>query len=223
LKLPPYHSLEWAGYVTSHCRAQVYLAAQLAPDDILAFETDAVFSRVPLDLPVSERLGDWGKTEYADLTYLKSGMYFGTLSTGETVEKSRGITKGSLTREEVKHALDCERIGKPVPPLVASATRFITLGQALHQDFSIWTHWITGPRVIQTALNGKRIDLITQQPFNDKLDGWMETQEGFHDTEFSYPYEVEWINETDIQSPDGIRLPQLRINDNDDNFGIDHE
>lgn len=219
LKLPPYHSLEWAGYITSHCRAQVYRAAMSAPDDVIAFETDAVFSRVPLDLDIGTRLGQWDETKYSSLTYLKSGMYFGTLADGTEVEKTRGINKGTITRVDMIAALEAEKRGE-TPVLPAEQTRFITLGQALHQDFNKWTHWITSPRGIKVALNGKRIDLLdSRDVWADKGDGWRETQEGFHSSEFSHPYDVEWISRT-IKDPEERLLQKVRIDDAHDEWNM---
>lgn len=193
LRLPPYHCLEWAGYITSHCRANVYRAARTARNDIVAFETDAVFSRAPLDVSVGDRLGEWEETNYSSLTYLKSGLYFGTDAAGKEVEKTRGINKGTLTREAVIESL---QNGEPYDFLPAEQTRFITLGQALHQDFGKWRKWITAPREIRVALNGKRIDLLDNRDvYADRHDGWNETQEGFTDTEFSHPYPVEWVED----------------------------
>lgn len=179
----------------------------LAPDDIIAFETDAVFSRVPLPLKLGERLGEWDETIYSDLTYLKSGMYWGTLAkpdrNGNTkVEKTRGINKGSIPRELAIAELRGEQ-----NPLPASQTRFITLGQALHQDFSLWTHWITGPRDISVALWGKRIDVFDSSQNTKRLDdGWEETVGAPHDTQFSHPYKIEWINDPlSATDPDDFR------------------
>lgn len=215
LKLPPYHSLEWAGYITSHCRAQVYRAAMLAPNDVIAFETDAIFSRVPLALDIGERLGQWDETKYSSLTYLKSGMYFGTLADGKEVEKTRGINKGTITRDDMIRALNGE-----ASVLHAEQTRFITLGQALHQDFNKWTRWITAPRDIKVALNGKRIDLLdTRDVYADKGDGWHETQEGFHNSEFSYPYDVEWITQK-ITDPEERLLNRVRLDDAHDEWNM---
>lgn len=197
LRLPPFHCLEWAGFVTSHCRAQVYSAAMTAPDDIIAFETDAVFSRVPLDLDIGEHLGQWDETIYSSLTYLKSGMYWGTkvkesgkvIDPPKEIEKTRGINKGSIPR-----SLVIEELRNGQRPLPAEQTRFVTLGQALHQNFDLWTHWVTSPRNISVALWGKRIDVYDgRDNYARKNDGWEETIGGPHDTEFSYPYEVEWL------------------------------
>ena len=211
LRTPPYHCLEWAGWITSHCRVQVYRASMAAPDDIIAFETDAVFSRTPLDLSLGEGLGDWEETVYGSLTYLKSGLYYGTLLDGTEVEKTRGFNKGSITRQQVIDALAAEDKGDRAV-LMAEQTRFITLGQALHQDFTKWGNWNTQPRNIQIALNGKRIDLLDYSKSRKQMgDGWQETEEGFHDTEFSFPYEIAWLGGSHIRNEQGIPLEQVRL------------
>lgn len=211
LHIPPYHCLEWAGYVTSHCRAKVFRASQLAPDDVIAFETDAIFSRVRLPLTLGEGLGEWDETEYASLTYLKSGMYYATTPDGRDVERMRGINRGSITRQNVINALNTQGT------LVASQTRFITLGQALSQDFGLWRRWITKPRLIPTWLDGKRMDLIDRDDIQKQTgDGWTETQEGFRGDydDISTPYSVEWINpETTIRDLDGRGLAEHRALD----------
>lgn len=215
LRLPPFHCLEWAGWVTSHCRSQVYRAAMTAPDDIIAFETDAVFSRVPLDVKIGERLGEWDETIYENLTYLKSGMYWGEtfvidketgITSLQSVEKSRGINKGSISRNDVIHEL---RNGQQ--KLHAEQSRFITLGQALHQNFDLWTHWVTSPRLISTELWGKRIDVFdSRDNYARTGDGWEETISGPDDTVMSVPYEVEWLTEAEILSDDGLDLHQVK-------------
>lgn len=231
LKIPPYHSLEWAGYVTSHCRAQVYQASTLAVDDVISFETDAVFSRVPLELAIGSKLGEWDRTDYQSLTYLKSGMYYGTLDDGTEVEKTRGINKGTLPRHVVSNALrhepQCACNGRCEHAHVAAeSTRFVTLGQALHQNFDHWRHWITAPRNIQVALQGKRMDILdSTHVWKDTGDGWGETEDGvFTDVgEFSYPYEVEWINPASQHDPSGRTLRELRALDNDNGWRLDYE
>lgn len=211
LKIPPYHCLEWAGWITSHCRAQVFNAAMLAPDDVIAFETDAVFMRKEIKLPVGERLGQWDRTVYKNLTYLKSGLYWGEKEDGEKIAKSRGFNKETITRDDVHNALLVEKQGRTVF-LPAEQTRFVTAGQALHQDFTKWREWITAPREISVALNGKRIDRITEEAYAMRNDGWLETQEGFHDTEFSYEYPVAWIEGAkNMVDPHDLTFEDIRV------------
>lgn len=206
LRLPPFHCLEWAGYVTSHCRAEVYKAAMLSPDNVIAFETDAIFSRVPLELDLGERLGEWDATEYESLTYLKSGMYWGSLTDGGEVEKTRGINKGSIPRNLAIHEL---RNGQNKLP--AEQTRFITIGQALHQNFDIWTHWVTSPRFISVQLWGKRTDVFdASDNWALKGDGWQETIPAEKDSDFSNPYEIAWVEQTTMANELGLSLDEVR-------------
>lgn len=212
LRLPPYHSLEWAGWITSHCRAQVYNAAMRAPDDIIAFETDAVFSRVPLELDIGDGLGQWGETVYDSLTYLKSGMYWATRADGKEVEKCRGINRGTLTRADVIDGLSRAERGEDVI-LEAEQTRFIGLGAALHTTFDNWRTWKTAPRLIRVTLDGKRIDLLSREDVRkDLCDGWSETQDGFPTVDFSAPYEIAWLDELAI-APNGLSYEENRLLD----------
>lgn len=210
LRIPPYHCLAWAGYTTSHCRAQIYTAALHAWDDIIAFETDAIFSRVPLPLRLGEGLGEWEETRYTSLTYFKSGMYFGTLEDGTEVERMRGVNRGSVLRSEVIDALKRDARGE-YARIEAEQTRFITLGQALHQDWEKWRRWITAPRMLSVALDGKRIDLVNPEESGKRLDdGWEETQEGWHETEFSYPYVLAWVNPEQYRADDGRTMEEVK-------------
>jgi len=200
LRKPPFHCLEWGGYITSHCRAQVFRAAMNAPHDVIAFETDAVFTRVPLPVKLSDRLGEWEATEYESLTYVKSGMYYGTLTDGTTqVVKSRGIDKDSLTRADAIAMLN----DSSVEFIGAKQTRFIGLGLALNTSMDKWRRWITADREIRSprhTLTSKRIPALTSEHFSPKYgtDTWEETWPGFAGTKNerpSYPYKVEWIEE----------------------------
>lgn len=206
LRIPPYHCLEWAGYVTAHCRAQVYRAAMHAPDDIIAFETDGVFSRVALPVDIGGGLGQWEATEYKSLTYLKSGMYWATKADGNEVEKTRGINKGTLTREQVIEGIyETEK-------LPAEQTRFITLGQALYQNFDLWRRWITAPKQISPTIWGKRIDCPWPEYWQKETgDGWLETIVGpNNETEFSHPYTVAWIDPDNYDDVDMMEFRKLQ-------------
>lgn len=159
-KPPRFHQLEWAGWITSYTRAMILNAAMQNPSAIIAFETDALFSLVPLDLPLTDELGDWECTHFTDLTYAQSGMYYATKENGEAVEKTRGIDRGNLSRADVERAM---RAGEP---LSAPLTRYITAGTALHQTWEKWRTWTTVQKTLALKPNGKRLPLA---PYHD---GW---------------------------------------------------
>lgn len=199
VRKPPFHCLEWGGYVTSHCRAQVYRAALTNIHHVIAFETDAIFSRVPLDLPLGTRLGEWELTEYESLTYVKSGMYYGTLRGGGEVVKSRGIDKDSLPRAEAIRMLS----DVTVESVSARQTRFIGAGLAGQIGMDKWRRWITSDRAITSphkAFQSKRIPAMTNEHFSPYAgtDSWHETWPGWQSNRnlrTSYPYQIRWLDE----------------------------
>lgn len=176
---PRFHQLEWAGWVTSYCRAMVAEAALLDLDAVIAFETDALFTSHPLPLPVSDRLGEWELTEFESLTYAQSGVYFG----GETA-KGRGIERGELSREAVEAAMTAD-LWATVPVHV---TRYVTLGAAFLRGLELWRRWVPEVRTLKMYPWGKRAPLRRK-----RIDGWMPTfcpnkNPGI----FSEPYPLEW-------------------------------
>jgi hypothetical protein len=104
---PRTHQLEWAGYITSACRAAVYRAAMQNPDAVISIDTDGVFSTMPFrDLQWGDELGEWEYTEYEDGVFWQSGIY--GLKKGSCVlneqcslqwskAKTRGIPRGTYS------------------------------------------------------------------------------------------------------------------------------
>lgn len=153
-RLPPYHQLEWAGYTTSWCRANMLRAALTNLESVIAFETDAVFTSAPLDIPKSDALGEFEDIRFENLTYVQSGIYFADTADG-AVTKSRGVDKGGLSREDVLNAFSQPRAADR--HVVSSLTRFLTLGVALMQGMDKWRKWITMEKKITVEPTGKRI------------------------------------------------------------------
>lgn len=220
-RLPPFHQLEWAGYVTSHCRAAVFRAAMQDPEAVIAFETDALFTSRPLNLPLGDDLGEWEETRFSQLTYVQSGTYFGTLSDGTTVTaKTRGVDLGTLTHEAVLAGL-----ANPVPTAqVAEAqmTRFVGAGVALTQSFKRWCRWEVQPKVVKLSPQGKR-DHIAMASYCDhcddggplKLGVWHQTYATLMHKLHSSEFPVEWIN----PDPDMDILGELREGHYDEGWG----
>lgn len=173
---PKWHQLEWAGWVTSYCRGMVFRAALLAGSDLVAFETDAVFSlRRLMDgvdkggtpkrtaihngLDIGSGLGQWEETIFDDFVYLQSGCRFGLRDSGDGKgvrwhAKYRGFDKGSLTVESALAALSKD----PDQWAITGTTkRFIGFAQALHTDFSQWREFQSGKaRILHIGGEGKR-------------------------------------------------------------------
>lgn len=144
---PTWHCLAYAGYITSFTRAKIFDAVQQAPDKIIAIETDAVFSTVPLDLPESPMLGDWECIELDNIMYLQSGFYY---ANDGVICKYRGMDKNKLTGHPV---------GLPYSDVVTHlyenhkhvlhtlTTRFVGLGMSL-QTNAVWRSWETAQRAV---------------------------------------------------------------------------
>lgn len=100
-KLPPFHNLALAGWVTAMCRAKMIHAMSLNPESIIAFETDGIFSLAELDLPVSKNLGDWERTRWDDMYYFASGFRFGLIDDEVKKPATRGIPVKDITLEAI--------------------------------------------------------------------------------------------------------------------------
>ncbi len=149
---PKSHQLEWAGYITSACRAAVYKVAVSCGEKIVSIDTDGVSSLAPIDgLQSGTRLGEWELSEYEDGIFWQSGIY--SLKQGDewVKAKTRGIPKGSYTAEEL---LDCLRRNEP---LRLSKNVFITYGLADNGRWGEVNTWIKEPHVFEMGGNGKRI------------------------------------------------------------------
>lgn len=190
LKLPRYHKLELAGYITSSCRAKVLTAALQNIGSVIAFETDALFTTEPLDLPNSNVLGEWKMTKFDNLSYIQSGIYFGD-SDKETTEKSRGIDRGNARRETIESIVLSQPEENRTYPV--TVTRFGQAGQALSQSFAQWCRWNSLTKNIYLGPSGKRVHIPCQH-----CDGTGILTPGWHDTMCPEPgglsekYSVEW-------------------------------
>ena len=211
LRIPPYHQLEYAGFATSFCRALVLQAAMLDMESVIAFETDALFTTRPLPLKIGSNLGEWEVTEYRSLSYVQSGVYFGTKANGNTLIKSRGIDRGMMDVDSVAKAFTAESAESRTLP--TSLTRFVGAGIALAQNWSKWRTWQTVNKRITLEPTGKRIHancgLEDGSPL--RLNVWHETMCPFLAALHSAEYPIEWLN----PNPAMTELAELREDEKD--------
>ena len=87
----PYFSLSWAGYITSATRAKLARAGyEGGSQNIIGFATDALFTTTPLNVSVSDNLGDWESSYFASGTFFQSGVYRLQTNDGQIIDRYRG-------------------------------------------------------------------------------------------------------------------------------------
>lgn len=168
---PPYHCLVYAGLITSMTRAQILRAVSQHPDKIISIATDGIYSLEPLDVCISDNLGDWEFTLHESMTIVQSGFYwYSTRNEKGEIEEShyyRGFNEGSVSRQDVVRAYQMGELELPV-----ETTRFITLGAAMGlNDFSTWCTWRTARRMLDlwTQKSGKRVWLGELDPLDPDI------------------------------------------------------
>lgn len=194
---PPYHQIEWGGYITSATRAKLYDAAMQKPASIVFLATDGICSTAPLDLPLGDQLGEWSLTMHKGVVCVQSGVYF---YLDDTVQAYyRGFDKGALNPEAIRAAWRAY-----ASTLESTSTRFRTMGSALQSDdqWALWRTWDEStPRSLALSpLGTKRFDSFHAPAL------WREKNPADHllrtiPTPFpggieSYPYKVAWKDGT---------------------------
>ena len=153
---PTYHQIEYAGYAASVCRAKVYRAAMQSPEAIVAFATDGILSLEPLDLPVSDKLGDWSAEQFQRATVVHAGVYRLQGTDGKWETHGRGFADKNLPWGRIRWGWIH---GKRKLNTTGRRKRFIGLGAAIHgDDWGHWRRFESIPREVQLSAVGKRID-----------------------------------------------------------------
>ena len=151
---PKSHQLEWAGYITSACRAAVYKVAIQAGDNLVSIDTDGVTSLRPFaSLDIGEELGQWDVTEYDGGIFWQSGIYMLRRSDTWVKAKTRGIPKGSYTAADMLAAMEQNE------PLTMVRKVFIGYGLACSQDRSKMNTWQEEPHSYVFGGTGKRMHI----------------------------------------------------------------
>lgn len=163
---PRSHCLEWAGYITSFCRAWVYMAAVpvARQGGLISIDTDGVTSTVPFDpgnLPhgIGEELGQWKLDNYSGILHWQNGIYWLRSEDGEWKDpKTRGIPRGSVGFSRAYGSLTRDMVGRMVSTKCAislSRTRFIGYRQSISGKWENWRKWTTESVSVQFGGNGK--------------------------------------------------------------------
>jgi len=156
---PKYHQLEWAGYITSHCRAEMYRLAKQAGDKLISIDTDSVTAMCPLKVDEGTELGQW-KASYADSgVFFQSGVY-ALKKDGEWIErKSRGIEEDQRTcRVPISPEMMISAIHDGSAITLKPRKRYITIRMGLNRQLEAMGTWREHPGdKFFFGGNGKRI------------------------------------------------------------------
>lgn len=152
-KAPRSHQLEWAGYITSHCRASVWrLATAVGDGKCISIDTDGIMATVPIPVPADEigtDLGQWELVEYEDGVFWQSGMY-GLKSEGAWRKaRTRGIPRGTYSPERM-----IELIDKGEFVLRMTRSKFVGYGLAMNQKHN-FNKWVPENYEYRLGGNGK--------------------------------------------------------------------
>lgn len=151
-KPPRSHQLEFAGWITSGCRAAVYQAALLTGESLLSLDTDGVMASQPFTglTGIGKELGQWELKTYDDGLFWQNGIY-ALQDDGEWENaKTRGIPKGSYTVDDL---MECMRTGNP---LKMTRNVFTGYGLALNGRHDQLNKWSQEPREYEFGGGGKR-------------------------------------------------------------------
>jgi hypothetical protein len=139
--VPTWHNLQWAGHITSTCRAMLYGASWKQYADLVAYETDGVYSTSPIEnLPNGSGLdlGQWEVNEYSGILYLQSGVYWLRDMEGVWLKpKTRGVPQQHMEFDRAYDSL----VNKT--ELTVQQNQFIRFGLAdMRRDGNrIWRTW----------------------------------------------------------------------------------
>jgi hypothetical protein len=162
-RIPKWHQLEWAGWVTSYTRSMLYgVMARLPKGTLIAVETDGIYTTADpntLGLTIGGGLGEWEHKTFDELLYLQSGLAW--LRSGDTWSpKRRGLDPDSFSLSAAQDYLRTLVADAPWDPFMGRTNRFIGLGAAINSARPLKVQhcrWITADRAISPGEHGKRV------------------------------------------------------------------
>lgn len=220
-KAPASHQLDWAGFITSRIRAEMFALAYSRKSQLVSIETDGLSFLGEPDVPEHSGSGDLGTydiAEYAGGVWVQSGIYWLLDRQGWWhPPKVRGIARslnGSsvLRREDFTEAWDRGEWRAKVPVQV---TRFRSIATSVTtpKRFKDWCKWITETRELSAEPSGKRIHMDCHRPsmWQPPCVGGMHETEPVGGGSPSRPHELKWLQQP--YTPD-----DMWWNEDDDEF-----
>ena len=163
---PAFHQLEWAGYITSWCRAQVWKIAVQCGDKLISIDTDSVTAMCPIDgIDIGDDLGQW-EPDFSDSgVFYQSGVYFLKHKGEWKYTRLRGIDYRGK-KPPVKPEQLVEAIRSGVAVRITPKTRYISLRQSLGWGLKLQGQWVepTDLEKLEFGGQGKRFHNVKRCP-----------------------------------------------------------
>jgi DNA polymerase type B, organellar and viral len=170
---PTWHQLEWAGLITSTCRAMLLETALSCGENLVSMDTDGIYSTSPIDLPASSvgtGLGQWEVSSFEGGLFLQSGIYWLKKDGKWEKPKTRGIPRSSMDVDAAMESLISQT------PMTAMQTSFVGYGLGLMRNPPMrgWRTWETTQKTFSFGGDGKMSHVWSKcRPcYEDK--GWHE-------------------------------------------------
>lgn len=197
-KPPTWHQLEWAGWITSRCRAEMFSVAYPRRDRLVTIETDGISFTGEPDGDILRRcgdlLGDYEIAIYTGGVWVQSGIYWlQDLDGWWKAPKVRGIGSAKdgtsvLPRETFVEAYRQKAFHVAVPVTVNRFRGMVT--STLTPDrWADWCKWLDERREIGVAPRGKRVHLACTSHCSDGLHATLPTGGGG----MSRPHHLAWL------------------------------
>lgn len=194
-KPPRSHQLEWAGFITSSCRAAVYRAAVACGDKLISINTDSVQALCPLDdvVPTGTALGEWEGKSYNGGLFWQAGIYYLREGDEWVKARTRGIPKGKYSAEDILIAIREQK------PLEMIRNTFITYRTALIGQWDQRNTWKHEPDTFAFGggLGSKRVHWKCTEGCRQSPDGIHRTcgLPPMREDMKSHPHYLPWLEE----------------------------
>jgi hypothetical protein len=157
-RLPPAtHQIEWAGYILSHCRADMHRQAVKCGSELLSIDTDSVTTLGSIDdLEFGRELGQWKMDEADEAVHFQTGIYFTCKDGKWSKGKTRGIEKRAKT-PTLTHEMLIQAILEDKDVQLTPRRKYITIKMALNHQYEKMGDWEDHPgNILKFGGGGKR-------------------------------------------------------------------
>lgn len=205
---PSGHQLEFAGYITSACRALVYRVGISCGPNLVSIDTDGIYTLAPVeDIDLGPNLGQWEVAQYSEAIFWQSGVYYLKENLGYDPSyntwikgRARGIPKGTYTADDLLDAMDEKTT------LRVKKNKFIGYRQADNEQWDKRNTWNVDEVTLEFGGGGKRSHIGRFGRCNNRCRGRihalgaLQVRYGPEGSPWSVPHYLPWMENDDVMT-----------------------